>query len=139
MYSPCGCRESNSIERLNNNNPYSCLGNPMDRGAWRATLHGVGSVSQNSATKLPLNHHHIHTHTYTYIHTDRQTDIYISHSRHAYPLAISTLLAFCSCVICSEHRMSLLKIPMNCLFKCMQFDLSKWYEKGQREITGVGN
>ena len=21
--------------------PYSCLGNPMDRGAWRATVHGV--------------------------------------------------------------------------------------------------
>ena len=20
---------------------YSCLGNPMDRGAWRATVHGV--------------------------------------------------------------------------------------------------
>ena len=26
-----------------NGNPlqYSCLGNPMDRGAWRATFHGV--------------------------------------------------------------------------------------------------
>ena len=26
-----------------NDNPpqYSCLGNPMDRGAWRATVHGV--------------------------------------------------------------------------------------------------
>ena len=26
-----------------NGNPiqYSCLGNPMDRGAWRATIHGV--------------------------------------------------------------------------------------------------
>ena len=26
-----------------NSNPlqYSCLGNPMDRGAWRATVHGV--------------------------------------------------------------------------------------------------
>ena len=21
--------------------PYSCLGNPMDRGAWKATVHGV--------------------------------------------------------------------------------------------------
>jgi len=21
---------------------YSCLGNPMDRGAWQATVHGVG-------------------------------------------------------------------------------------------------
>ena len=23
---------------------YSCLGNPMDRGAWRATVHGVVRV-----------------------------------------------------------------------------------------------
>ena len=29
--------------RGGNGNPfqYSCLGNPMDRGAWRATVHGV--------------------------------------------------------------------------------------------------
>ena len=24
---------------------YSCLGNPMDRGAWWATVHGVAKVS----------------------------------------------------------------------------------------------
>jgi len=23
---------------------YSCLGNPMDRGAWQATVHGVAKV-----------------------------------------------------------------------------------------------
>ena len=23
---------------------YSCLGNPMDRGAWRATVHGVSKT-----------------------------------------------------------------------------------------------
>ena len=23
--------------------PYSCLGNPMDRGAWQATIHGVAT------------------------------------------------------------------------------------------------
>ena len=30
-----------------NGNPlqYSCLGNPMDRGAWRATVHGVAKES----------------------------------------------------------------------------------------------
>ena len=29
--------------REGNSNPpqYSCLGNPMDRGAWQATVHGV--------------------------------------------------------------------------------------------------
>ena len=33
---------------LGNGNPlqYSCLGNPMDRGAWRATVHGVTTVRQ---------------------------------------------------------------------------------------------
>ena len=28
-------------ERNGNPLQYSCLGNPMDRGAWRATVHGV--------------------------------------------------------------------------------------------------
>ena len=70
VYSPCGCKESNSTERLNNHHQYSCLGNPKDRGAWWATLHGVGSVSQNSATTLPLNHHHTHTLIHAYIHTN---------------------------------------------------------------------
>ena len=33
-----------------NGNPlqYSCLGNPMDRGAWWATVHGVASKSDIS-------------------------------------------------------------------------------------------
>ena len=30
---------------------YSCLGNPRDRGAWRATVHGVAEVSCDLATK----------------------------------------------------------------------------------------
>ena len=29
----------------------SCLGNPMDRGAWEATIHGVARVGQDLATK----------------------------------------------------------------------------------------
>ena len=32
---------------------YSCLENPMDRGAWRATVHGVTRVRNNLATKPP--------------------------------------------------------------------------------------
>ena len=37
-----------------NGNPlqYSCLGNPMDRGAWWATVHGVAKGS-DIATKQP--------------------------------------------------------------------------------------
>ena len=33
--------------------PYSCLGNPMDRGAWQATGRGVARVRHNLVTKLP--------------------------------------------------------------------------------------
>ena len=33
-----------------NGNPlqYSCLENPMDRGAWQATVHGIARVGHNS-------------------------------------------------------------------------------------------
>ena len=36
-----------------NGNPihYSCLGNPMERGAWRATAHGATKVGHNLATE----------------------------------------------------------------------------------------
>ena len=32
---------------------YSCLENPMDRGAWQATVYGVARVGHNLATKPP--------------------------------------------------------------------------------------
>ena len=35
---------------------YSCLENPMDRGAWQATVHGVTRVGHDLVTKPP-NHH----------------------------------------------------------------------------------
>ena len=36
-----------------NGNPlqYSCLGNPMDRGAWLAIVHGIVRVRHDLATK----------------------------------------------------------------------------------------
>ena len=39
--------------REGNCNPlqYSCLENPMDRGAWRAIVHGVARVGHDLATK----------------------------------------------------------------------------------------
>ena len=36
-----------------NPHQYSCLENPMDRGAWQATVHGVATVGHDLATKLP--------------------------------------------------------------------------------------
>ena len=40
---------------VGNGNPlqYSCLDNPMDRGAWRATVHGVTRLGHDLATKPP--------------------------------------------------------------------------------------
>ena len=39
--------------RAGNGNPhqYSCLGNPMDRGAWRATVMGMQKVGHDLVTK----------------------------------------------------------------------------------------
>ena len=39
-----------------NGNPlqYSCLENPMDRGAWQAIVHGVTRVGHDLVTKPPL-------------------------------------------------------------------------------------
>ena len=38
-----------------NSNPLqdSCLENPMDRGVWRVTVHGVARVGHNLASKPP--------------------------------------------------------------------------------------
>ena len=38
-----------------NGNPvhYSCLENPMDRGAWQATVHGITKVRRSLVTKPP--------------------------------------------------------------------------------------
>ena len=44
-----------------NDNPlqYSCLENPMDQGAWWATVHGVTKESDRTEQ---LTHTHTHTH-----------------------------------------------------------------------------
>ena len=49
---------SGTLPREGNGNPlqYSCLENPMDRGAWQATDHGV-----------PRNRTPLHTNTFTFL------------------------------------------------------------------------
>ena len=37
---------------------YSCLGNPMDRGSWRATIHG--SHKESDTTECPTFTFHFH-------------------------------------------------------------------------------
>ena len=59
--SACSAGEPGLIPRLGrypgegNGNPfqYSFLEDPMDRGAWRTTVHGVSRVGLNLATKPP--------------------------------------------------------------------------------------
>ena len=36
---------------------YSCLGNPMDRGAWRATVRGVAKESEQQTTAASTRSH----------------------------------------------------------------------------------
>ena len=41
---------------------YSCLGNPMDRGIWQATVHGVTKESDTTEQLRACAHTHTHTH-----------------------------------------------------------------------------
>ena len=57
--STCNTGDIGSIPRVGrspgegngNSLHYSCLGNPTDRGAWQATVHGVTRVGHDLATK----------------------------------------------------------------------------------------
>ena len=58
---PANAGEAGSVPGLRrcpgggNGNPlqYSCLGNPMDRGAWRATVHGVTKSQTRLSDRRP--------------------------------------------------------------------------------------
>ena len=49
---------SHSLPGEGKGNPlqYSCLENPMDRGAWRATVHGVSRVRYDLVTESSKSH-----------------------------------------------------------------------------------
>ena len=38
---------------------YSCLENPMDRGAWRATVHGVAKSQPGLSSQTTITTHHL--------------------------------------------------------------------------------
>ena len=62
--SACNARDTGSIsgsgrssgEGNGNQLQYSCLGKPMDRGAWQGTVQGVSRVGHELATKSPSAH-----------------------------------------------------------------------------------
>ena len=60
------CPSTPSTTAEGNGNPlqYSCLGNPMDRGAWRATVRGV-TKSWTWMNTRACTHTRAHTHTHT--------------------------------------------------------------------------
>ena len=87
--------------RRGHGNPlqYSCLENPTDRGAWRATVHGVAKswtrlkqLSRSSST---------HTHTYTYqcIHPHTHTFLYMDTNKDTYSLLLVYLISFPSILL----------------------------------------
>ena len=53
--------------RHRNHLQYSCLENPIDRGAWWATVHGF-TKSQTRLKPLSTHTHTTHTHTHTHTH-----------------------------------------------------------------------
>ena len=61
---------------------YSCLENPMDRGAWRATVPGVTKELDKTERLI---HTHTHTHTPYTKHGDKHTCI-IYFSPHSSPI-----------------------------------------------------
>ena len=54
------------MHEAGNGNPlqYSCLQNPMDRGTWRATVHGI---TESDTTWWLNHHHHIDMHASVYL------------------------------------------------------------------------
>ena len=86
IYKPGAAEDTSSIPGSGgspgegNGNPlqYSCLGNPMDRGAWWATAHGVAK----SQTWL-RNWTHTHTHTHTISKLDGMTTWQLKINRRA--------------------------------------------------------
>ena len=99
--------------------PYSCLENPTDRGAWRATVHGVTESwtrlsdlasqqaqpytdrhSCNTHTCTHMYHSRMHTFTHSCVHTDTLT-------LHSHPTSLSHIHT-------PHHHQRLLTDSRNC-------------------------
>ena len=89
-----------------NDNPlqYSCLGNPTDREAWQATVHGVASIGHDLVTKPPLYSKVIQLFIYMYLFLFKffsHLSCYIIQSR--VPCAIQQALVSNPFYCCDEY------------------------------------
>ena len=71
-----------------NGNPlqYSCLENPMDRGAWWATQ-PIGTRIESDTTEWLIIHAHTYIHTYTHMCTNTYVSTYTRAHAHTYTRA----------------------------------------------------
>ena len=89
-------------ERNGNPLQYSCLWNPMDRGDWRATVHGI----TKSQTRLSI---HACTHTHTHTHKD------VGHKRNWFQWPLPHLGDFAE----AFHELSNLCVPKYLILKLL--------------------
>ena len=54
------CREDPPEKEMATNSSITCLENPMDRGGWQTTVHGVAKVRHNLATDTTMHVIHIY-------------------------------------------------------------------------------
>ena len=105
-----------------NGNPrwYSCLGNPMDRGAWWAAVHGSQRARHDWATEhacVNIRSLNIPKHTQTHRHTDTQTHRHTHTHTHpgrwmwcwwCWPLSNSTQSKWLAPSLCPQRQIPIL-------------------------------
>ena len=98
-----GVGDDNSLQ-------YSCLGNPMDRGAWWATVHGVAKCLTLLSMCLCVC---VHARTCTHTHKEKSTEWFHSSIYSYRPLCIDYLTISHECGILA---LITLRISSNLLF-----------------------
>ena len=121
-----------------NDNPlqYSCMGSPMDRGAWRATVHGVviKRVGPNLVTKQQHNNTFLRFHLFVFSHLPISFSLlqalpYQGHLQDLLPCLFQTYLKdFSGSPDLKEYGSSLevqyccFSVPQSCLTLCDPID-----------------
>ena len=93
---------------------YSCLETPMDRGAWRATVHRVAELDTTEATE----HVHTHTHTHTHNYSSGTSSVFtLLYKQHHHPsLGLSHLPKLKLCTWQTTPESPLRSRPSVCLW-----------------------